>query len=172
MRILGEVQKSKRKPKELVAFLAEKVRIDEELFGELVDCLKTGTDVQKGICAEVMEYVTKDNPELAGPYLDSIIAYINYDAPKVKWETARVVANVSRRSPESVAKAIPKLLLNTEDTGTVVRWSAAYALTEIAKHNPELSLNLVPRFVKIMKKERNSGVKNVYLKALKLLTKE
>jgi len=171
MSILEELGRPKRKPKELVVFVAEKIKRDENLFGQLVECLRTGSDVQKGICAEVMEYATKDNPELARPYLDSIIAHINYPAPKVKWETARVVANASRGSSESVGKAIPNLLLNTEDAGTVVRWSAAYALTEIAKHNPKLSRNLVPRFMKIAKKERNSGVKNVYLKALKQLTK-
>lgn len=172
MNILEEVMKSKRKPKELVIFLAERVKSDKRLFGQLVEGLRNGSDVQKGICSEVMEYVTKDHPEFAAPYLDGIIAYINYDAPKVKWETARVVANASQKFPERVAKAVPKLLLNAKDSGTVVRWSAAYALTEIAKHDPKLSMDLVPRFLKIVRKEDNSGVKNVYLKALKQLTKE
>lgn len=132
---------------------SRKVKRNEKLFEQLVECLRNGSDVQRGICAEVMEYATKDNPQLAVPFLDSIIAYINYDAPKVKWETARVVANASRASSESIAKAIPKLFLNAEDIGTVGRWSAAYALAKIAIHSPKLRANLIPRFMKIVKRE-------------------
>jgi HEAT repeat protein len=118
-----------------------------------------------------MEHVSKDNPELAVPYLESMIEYIDYDAPRVKWEIARVIANVSRVPSNELARAIPKLLRNAEDSGTVVRWSAAFALTEIAKHNPDLTKELIPKFSKIAKKEHNGGVKKIYLKALKNLTK-
>jgi hypothetical protein len=171
MRVIDEIRGSKTKPKELVVFLAENVKKDGKLFAQLVDCLKNGSNVEKGVCAEVMEYVTKDKPELAVPYIDDIVGYINYDAPKVKWETARVVGNVAQRFPEKASKAVPRLLLNTGDGGTVVRWSAAYALTEIAKNNLRLRKKLVPGFLEIVAKEENSGVKNVYLKALKIIGK-
>jgi len=69
-------------------------------------------------------------------------------------------------------KAIAGLLENTKDKGTVVRWSAAFALGEIAKNNPETRKQLIPIFEKLIKNEKNNGVKNVYLKALKLIKKE
>jgi len=67
------------------------------------------------------------------------------------------------------------LLKNTTDdkiNTTVIKWCAAYALTEIAKHNPKARIQLLPVFEKIIKKEQNTGVKNVYVKALKVIEKE
>jgi hypothetical protein len=57
-------------------------------------------------------------------------------------------------------------LINTDDKSTVVRWCAAYALSEIALHNNELQEELKSRFKQIILKEKNNGVKNVYLKTL------
>ena len=82
-----------------------------------------------------------------------------------------MTANIARGSPAKASKAIPKLLLNAKDSGTVIRWSAAVALTEIAKSDSKLRKSLVRRFAEIAKKEKNSGVRNVYLKALKQLAK-
>lgn len=79
------------------------------------------------------------------------------------------MANVAQKSPDEAAQAIPKLLTNTKDKGTVVRWSAAYALTEIAKNHPASAKKLIPQFEMIVKKEENNGVKNVYLRALKVI---
>jgi HEAT repeat protein len=85
----------------------------------------------------------------------------------VKWESSRVVANLARRFPQEAAEAIPLLLTNTSDKGTVVRWSAAFALGEIMKHNEKERKSLLARVDSILKKEKNSGVRNVYLKAMK-----
>jgi len=172
VQILEEIRNWKGKPKELVIFLSEKVKKDKKLFNQLADGLKNGSKVEKGVCAEVMEYVTKDEPEFALPYIDTIIDYIDYDAPRVKWETSRVIGNVTQKFPNKVSKAISKLMLNTKDKGTVVRWSAAYGLTEIAKNNPKSQNELISKFSEIIKKEENNGVKNVYLKALKVIEKE
>jgi len=171
MKIIEEIRNWKGKPKELVAFLAKSVKDDKKLFAQLIECLKTGSVVDKGICGEVMKYVTRDNPEFALPYINTIIEYINDEAPKVKWGTAEVMGNVAQRFPEKVSKAVPKLLINTKDSGTVTRWCAAYALTEIAKTNLKLQKELIPKFTEILKREKNNGVRNVYLKALKITNK-
>jgi len=63
------------------------------------------------------------------------------------------------------------LLKNTKDKGTVVRWSVAFALGEIAKNNPKAAKILLPKMNELVKKEQNNGVKNVYLKALKVIGK-
>ena len=54
---------------------------------------------------------------------------------------------------------------------TVIRWGAAYSLSEIAKHSIKAQKELVPRIKEIVRKEKNNGVKNVYLKALKIIEK-
>jgi len=48
----------------------------------------------------------------------------------------------------------------------IKKWSAAFALTEIAKSNPEMQKELVPEFKKILEKENNKGVKNIYIRSL------
>lgn len=49
MRVMDKVRCSKRKPKELVVFLAEDVKKDGKLFAQLVECLKNGSNVLKGV---------------------------------------------------------------------------------------------------------------------------
>jgi len=100
--------------------------------------LKTGSDVEKGTCADVMKHISKDKPEIVVSYIDEIIEYANYRAPRVKWGVHESIGNLSQKFPKEVEKAVPKLLLSTKDESTVVRWCAAFALSEIAKNNPRV----------------------------------
>lgn len=163
------ILQSDKKPKEKVSLLADKAKKDKKILDELVEYFEAGSVADKGNCIEVMEYVSQDKPELIIPYLDFIIENLDYNAPKVKWETARVIGNLASKYPDRVEKSIKKLVLNAKDDGTVVRWSVAFALTEIAKSNSKLQKELVKRFNQIVKEESNNGVKNVYLKTLKIL---
>ena len=169
MEILDEIRSKKKKPKELIIFLAEKTKKNPDLFLQLIDGLTTGSKSEKGTCLSVVAHIAKKKPELVIPYLTNITEYINHDAPRVRWEAAEVIANIAQKFPDKVSKTLPQLLLNTQDESTVVRWSAAYALTEIAKNNPKAKKELSPKFIEIIRKENNNGVKNVYLKALKTM---
>ncbi len=137
----------------------------------MIEILKKGTDVEKGTCADVMKHVTKDKPEIAVPYLNEMIEYINYKASRVKWGIPESIGNMAQKFSQEVEKAVPKLFINTKEESIVVRWCAAFALTEIAKYNPKLQKELISQFNKILKKENNNGVRNVYLKALKIIEK-
>jgi hypothetical protein len=170
--IIKEILQSERKPKEKVALLTEKIKEDKKLVIKLVELLKTGTDVEKGTCAEIMKFVSKDKSEIVAPYIDVLIEYIDYKAPRVKWGIPESIGNLAQKYPEKVEKAIPKLLINTKDKSTVVRWCAAFALTEIAKYNPKLQKELISKFNVMVKTEQNNGVKNVYLKVLKIFEKK
>lgn len=172
MNTVKNILKSEKKPKEKVSLLANKVKKDKKLLDEIVGYFEVGSVAEKGNCIEVMEYVSQDNPELIISFLDFIIENLDYDAPKVKWETARVIGNLASKYPDKVAKSINKLFLNTKDKGTVVRWSVAFALTEIAKSNPKKQNELVVKFQKLIETEQNNGVKNVYIKALKKIEKQ
>jgi hypothetical protein len=171
MNILGARRNWNGKPKELVTFLTQNIVEDETLFSQLVDLLRTGSDVEKGICADVMKHVTAEKPGIAVPYIDDLIGFINYRAPRVKWGIQESIGNMSKKYPEEVVKAIPNLLINTKDGSTVVRWCAAYALTEIAKNNLRTRAELVPVFNGYVEKEKNNGVRNVYVKTLKVIEK-
>lgn len=93
----------------------------------------------------------------------------------MKWGVPEAIGNMAKDYPNKVAKATANLLKNTTDdkiNTTVIKWCTAYALTEIAKHNPKTRKQLVPIFEKIVKVEQNTGVKNVYVKALNVIEKE
>ena len=167
MATIDEILKSKKKPKEIVTLLAEKLKSDKGLVVNLIRCFENGSVAEKGNCMEAIEYLTKEDPEFAENCFDFVIEHINDEAPRVKWETARIIANTAQKFPDKAKETVPKLLENTTDKGTVVRWSAAFALTEMAKSNSELQKELIPKFHKIVKKESNNGVRNIYLKYLK-----
>ena len=116
---------------------------------------------------EVMEYVTQKNPQIAKPYLETVISYLNDKAPRVKWEAGRVIANTAQSYPQETAKAISALLENAKDKGTVVRWSSALALSAIFQANEKIRSALKTKIENILKTEKNNGVRKIYLKTLK-----
>lgn len=172
LNVLDEMKNWKGKPKELISYLQENVKKNPSLFPQLIEILKTGTDPQRGTSADVIEALSKENPDLVAPYIDALVGYINYKAPRVKWATSETIGNLSKNYCTETEKAIPNLLANTADNGTVVRWAAAFALAEIAKNCPAARPNLLPRIDEILKTEDNNGVRNVYAKALRALSKE
>ena len=170
--MIKEILNSNRKPKEKVSVSSERIKKDKALFKELMEILRTGSDVEKGTCADIMKHVTVENPETAVPYIDEVIGYINYKAPRVRWGVPESIGNVAKKYPEKVEKAIPFLLKNTvenKENTTVIRWCAAYGLSEIAKTTK--NRELIKKIRDISKKEKNNGVRNVYLKALKEIGK-
>jgi hypothetical protein len=164
---LQEVLDSNLKHKEKVTKITEEINNNNEKFKELMELFRSGNDKTKGTCAEVMKFVSQQSPEVFPPYLDEIIEYVNYKAPRVKWGIPEAIGHLAKTFPDKVAKAVPKLLENTKNKSTVVRWCAAFGLSNITKYNLELQDNLIEKFKQIIEIEQNNGVKNVYLKTLK-----
>ena len=115
MDLLEEIKTSNKKGKGLLFYLSKKVKEDKTLLKNFKESLVNGTPVEKGTCMEVMEYASKDNPGVAAPFIDDVIKYLNFNALRVKWEAARVIANIAMRYPERVAKAIDNLLKNLQE---------------------------------------------------------
>jgi hypothetical protein len=173
METIKEILNSKRKPGEKVSVSAEIILKDHNLFKELMKILETGTDIEKGNCADIMKHVTAEHPEIAEPYIDDLIKYINYKIPRVKWGVPESIGNIAKKHSEKVEKAIPYLFKNTvenKDNSTVIRWCSAYALSEIAKASRKQEL--LNQIEEAAKKETNNGVRNVYLKAIKEVNKD
>ena len=169
---IQEVLQSEIKPKEKQIKLVEIIIQKQISAQEFIDFFKSASDVDKGTCADVMKHVSGESPEILAPYIDTLVEYINYKAPRVKWGVPEAIGNLAKNYPEKVEKAIPNLLKNTTDdkiNTTVIKWCAAYALAEIAKYNPETRKQLLPVFSEIIKNEKNTGVRNVYANALKTI---
>lgn len=162
-----EILSSKSKHKEQVELITRLAIKDKKVLAEVVDILETGTDVDKGTAAEVMKFVSKQKPEMLLPYINLLIKYIDYKAPRVRWGCPESIGHIASKYPQHVEKAIPKLLGNLEDKSTVVRWCAAYALTEIVKNHKGKQKELVGTIQKLIKIESNNGVRNVIIKAMK-----
>lgn len=174
MNIIEEILQSKIKPKEKQIKLVNVVIQRKISANDFIAFFESASDTDKGTCADVMKHISAQNPEILAPYIDTLLKYINYELPRIKWGVPETIGNMSKDFPEKTAKAIPYLLKNTTDNKintTVIKWCAAYALTEIAKNNPKTRKQLILIFEKIIKGEKNNGVKNVYVKALKFIEK-
>lgn len=172
---IDEILQSRLKPKEKQIKLVEAVISKEVSAKDFIAFFESASDVDKGTCADAMKHISASNPEILAPYIDTLLKYINYKLPRVKWGVPEAIGNMSKDYPEKAAKAIPYLLKNTTDdkiNTTVIKWCAAYALSEIAKNNPKTRKQLLPIFEKIISDEKNNGVKNVYVKALNAIEKE
>jgi len=168
---IKEILDSQMKPKERVFKIVESIKIDTSLFDELMEIFRNGSDVEKGTCAEVMKFVSKENPEVVIPYINELINNINNKVSRVKWGVPESIGNLAQEYPKEVQNAIPNLLKNTKDKSTVVRWCAGYAISEIMKYNNDVQDELIQKINNIIKQKKNNGVKNLYLKALKHIGK-
>jgi hypothetical protein len=167
MNLVEVLRTSELRAKALSSRIAKDLLEDEELLENLSEEFEVLDDVEKGILMEALEYATDVDPDVVEPVLDIVVECLKCEAPKVKWEAARVIGNIVERFPDKVSRAVPILLENSRHKGTVVRWSTAYALGEIVKENEKIRSKLMPEIEKILRREKNNGVKNVYAKACK-----
>lgn len=117
-----------------------------------------------------MEYATKQNPKIASEkVLIFVTNTLNAKAPRIKWESAKVIGNIAYLYPTQLKNSIDNLLTNTEHTGTVVRWSAAFALGEIIKLKTNHNADLLSVIETICENEVKKSIKKIYSDALKKL---
>lgn len=128
----------------------------------------TAKDPAKASCIESIEFATKQNPEIAdAACLAFVTETLEAKAPRVKWESAKVIGNIAHRFPGKLNNAVKNLLVNSEHEGTVVRWSAAFALGEIIKMKSPLNKTLIPAAEAICKREEKNSIRKIYLAAMK-----
>lgn len=143
--------------------LGKKISIDE-----LITFAAAAKDPAKATCIEALEFVTKQNPDATDKACLAFVSQMLVSkAPRVKWESARVIGNIAHLFPASLDEAINNLLTNSEHPGTVVRWSAAYALGEILKLKTKHNKDLIPAIEAICKREEKNSIRKIYLDALK-----
>jgi hypothetical protein len=135
---------------------------------DVIEAAKSSTGSDKGTCIEAIEFATKARPEIASlDCLKFVTDSLLDKAPRVKWESAKVIGNIARLYPDKLDKAIGNLLINSEFPGTVVRWSAAFALGEIVKLKLRRNKDLIPAVEAIVKREEDSAIEKIYQAALK-----
>jgi hypothetical protein len=156
------------KPKEKIEMLSQLVLNNSRIIDELIGFAKTSKDPIKATIIESFEFATKLKPEIASTSILQFVSQtLSEKAPRVKWESAKVIGNVAHLFPKKLDEAIKNLLVNTEHTGTVVRWSAAFALAQIIKLKTTINKELIPAIETICEREEKNSIKKIYLEALK-----
>ena len=157
-----------KKPKERISELAEGVINRSINIDELIEFALKSKDPIKASCIEALEYASKKHPELINRRaFDFAINSLQEKAPRIKWESAKVIGNTVSLFANDLDKALHNLLENTEHEGTVVRWSAAFALGEILKLKTSHSEDLLQTFETIIANEEKNSIKKIYLDAIK-----
>lgn len=160
-----------KKAKEKVETISKRLLDGSLPTDELLAFAKKAKDPEKATCIEAIEFATRQNPEIAD---DNVFAFVTKtlteNAPRVKWESAKVIGNIAHLFRTKLSKAIINLLTNSEYDGTVVRWAAAFALGEIVKLKTKHNKDLIPAIEVIIKREPGNAIKKIYQKALKKIT--
>lgn len=124
------------KTKEQVLVLAENILATNISINDVVSYALEAKDSETANCIEALEFVTKQQANcLSNDHFNFVVNCLNHKAPRIKWESAKVIGNTAFNHQNQLEKALVHLLLNTEHEGTVVRWSAAFAIGEIYKLN-------------------------------------
>jgi len=135
---------------------------------ELIVFAEKSKDPEKATCIEAIEFATKQNPKIADESVfDFVTKTLTENAPRVKWESAKVIGNIAHLFQTKLNKAISNLLTNSEYDGTVVRWASAFALGEILKLKTKHNKDLLPAIEAICDREQDNGIKKKYLEAIK-----
>lgn len=159
--------KAKSKSETIGNWLLEKVVSP----GEVKTFAEKSKDPDKATCIEALEFASKKNPAIVDQNCFLFVSQSLIDkAPRIKWESAKVIGNTAHLFTKKLNTAIKHLLLNTEHDGAVVRWSTAFALGEILKLKTKHNKGLLPAIESICKREEKNSIRKIYLNALKVVT--
>jgi hypothetical protein len=156
--------KSKQKTELLAQYILEKkIKVDEVIL-----TATEAKDPVKATCIEALEFASKQKPAIINSEAFQFLTRsLTSKAPRVKWESAKVIGNAAHLFTNQLDDAINNLLINTKDTGTVVQWSSAFALGEILKLKTKHNKKLIPALEKISENTEKNSIKKIYLEALK-----
>ncbi len=161
------------KPKVKIETLSKWILDKKISLDDLIHFAKMEKDTHKATCIEAIEYATKQNPSIANEKcLLFVSEMLTEKAPRIKWESARVIGNIAHLFPSKLEKAIVNLLVNSQHQGTVVRWSAAFALGEIIKLNTKWNMELLSAVDAICQREEQNSIRKIYINALKKINKK
>ncbi len=160
------------KPKQKTEALSDWLLKNTNKLPVLLEFASSSKDSVRATCIEAVEFSSKQKPTIVNEKaFVFMIKALGHKAPRIKWESAKVIGNSAHLFPDKLNEAIKHLLVNTDHEGTVVRWSAAFALGEILKLKTKHNLKLIPDIQKVIEKEEKNSIKKIYLAALKKIEK-
>jgi hypothetical protein len=168
MNIVDLLKDKSVKSKSKVSMLAKMLEEEPTLVSHIIDSEKSLKDVEIATFLESLEHVSATNPHLVSiEAIHFAERQLQSKASRVKWESAKLIANTISTYPDRVDSIVPQLLTNVYDESTVVRWSVAMALVQIYRLNLPINKDLIIEIGKIMSKEDKNSILKIYDKALK-----
>ncbi len=159
---------SKEKTKEKTEALTQWLERNYEDINLLVDFANESDETIKATCIEAIEIVSKERPQIVSEYcFEFVTKALAEESPRVKWESAKVIANSAHLFSGKLDKAIKNLLVNAEHKGTVVRWSAALALSQIVKLKTKKNVDLLRVIESATSPSARSSIRKIYLGAIR-----
>ncbi len=156
--------------KEKIKLISDEIIKNNLHVDDLIQFAKTSKDPIKATCIEAIEFSSKLQPSIVNKQcFDFVSNSLTSKAPRVKWESAKVIGNTAHLFSDVLEEAIKNVLINTEDKGTVVRWSAAFALGEIVKIKTKHQMDLIKAIEVIIDREEKNSIKKIYQKAIKII---
>mgnify|MGYP002076248963 CR=1 FL=1 len=171
MEIITLLNNKTLKPADKTAIISNHILTGKFTHQELINLANKLSNPDKANIIEAFEYATKKQADIGSQELfDFVAENLSSIAPRVRWESAKVIGNIAPFFTEQLGKAVPQLLKNAFDSGTVVRWSAGYALGEIIKLDTELNREILPHIEEIIKKEEKPSIQKFYEKAIAMIS--
>jgi len=156
-----------KKAKEKVAIISNWLLAGSLPADELLALAAQAKDADKGTCIEALELATRQNAAIAD---EQVLAFVtgtlSGPAPRVKWESAKVIGNIAKLFPAKLKEPIHALLINTKDKSTVVRWAAAFALGEILQLKTGHHKPLLPILEAAESNEQDQAIRKKYQLAI------
>lgn len=160
------------KPKEKTQALSNLLLCGDISLADLTAFAENAKDAVKATCIESIEFATKQQASILDKQtFEFVVKSMTAKAPRIKWESAKVIGNTAHLFTDMLDTAIVNLLINSEHVGTVVRWSAAFALGEILKLKTKHNKMLLPLIESIVRREEKGSIKKIYAAALKKIEK-
>lgn len=156
-----------KKPKEKTETMSQWLLDNSLSMDDLIGFASRQKDTAKATCIEAIEFASKKKPDLVDDVgFQFVTENLAAKAPRIKWESAKVIGNVAHLFPDHLERPIQNLLANARHEGTVVRWSAAFALGEILKLGTKHNASLLPELEAICGKEIKNSIQKIYLVAI------
>lgn len=156
------------KPKAKTEILSSWLLDSKVSSDELISFAESAKDTVKATCIEAIEFASKHKPLVVNKKTFHFVSQaLTSKAPRIKWESAKVIGNTAHLFSDEQDVPIKNLLDNSEHKGTVVRWSAAFALGEILKIKSKHNKDLIPFIEAVFKREEKNSIKKIYFDALK-----
>lgn len=124
--------------------VVNEVQGSPDLFDVLFEGMQHQDPVIRMRCADAVEKISADRPELLAPYRDNLLDPVaRCPQQEVRWHVAQMVSRLTWTDAER-GRWVNILLNYLEDNSKIVKVSAMQALVDLARRDPKLPSRLVP----------------------------